>query len=586
MTLSFAQADRDAVAQGDHDAALVDDVVIADTATPVTTTNLPYLPPNHRAALEYIKRGWRIFPIFEMLAGDCSCPPGHPSREGGACKSPGKHPRTGRGHTEATTDSKQIDTWWALEPDSNVGIATGNGLIVLDIDPKNGGGESLKTLLAGAEPWQTPTVQTGSGGLHFYFRNQGEFRNKAGFHKLPGIDVRGDGGYVVAPPSNHESGNHYEWIVGPDSAMTAWPWPDDDKQAQPIADPVDDMIPEGQRNAALASLAGTFRRRGMDADEIEAALSVVNERRCNPPLPASEISAIAKSVSRYQPEQRFTETRNARREFPTNEPMSHRSTDFLNIEVKPPSWLIRGIWPEHAVGFVSGPPKSFKSFLTLELAYAIATGRPFLDQHEVESPKTVLLIQAESDFGSFKDRVRRCRDHYGDAPGLYIISNKPLYLDDDVDVDRLRAELRATQPDLVMFDPMASFHKSNENDTQSMQGFIRTIRELRDEFESSMLVVHHWSKTPPGEKMLRGGERMRGNSSLYGAAEAHIQMRRVSDDVNRSVVKVELKEWASPDEFTVQFDPDTSALQIVTTSGILFGTNEPSKPPYWQKDGD
>lgn len=198
----------------------------------------------------------------------------------------------------------------------------------------------------------------------------------------------------------------------------------------------------------------------------------------------------------------------------------------------------------------------------------------------------MLLIQAESDLGSFKDRVRRCRDHYGDAPSLFLISNKPLYLDDAVDVDRLRHELRAIQPDLVIFDPMASFHKSDENNTQAMQGLIRTFRDIRDEFDTSVLIVHHWTKTPPGEKMLRGGERMRGSSSLYGANEAHIMMRRVSDDVNRSNVRFELKEWSAPEEFTVQFDPDTSALQIVTTSGILFGAQAPSKAPYYQQDGD
>lgn len=133
-------------------------------------------------ALAYARRGWKVFPL----------------------KARGKTPLTTDGFQSATTDEAQIRAWWARWPDANVGIATGAGLVVLDFDQKSGGLETL----AGLELPPTLEVNTGGGGKHFYFR--GESRNRAGLK--PGMDVRGDGGYVVAPPSIHESGRPYTFV--------------------------------------------------------------------------------------------------------------------------------------------------------------------------------------------------------------------------------------------------------------------------------------------------------------------------------------------------------------------------------------
>ena len=161
------------------------------------------------AALVYARRGWPVVPCHTPAGSRTPCSCGHRD-----CGSPGKHPRTRRGLHVATTDELQVRLWWDRWPAANVGICTGtpSGLVVIDIDPDHGGEESLAALVRRRGPFFVGcrTVATGSGGRHFYFRHPGvPVRNDTGRRLGPGIDVRGDGGYVIAPPSVHVSGRRY-----------------------------------------------------------------------------------------------------------------------------------------------------------------------------------------------------------------------------------------------------------------------------------------------------------------------------------------------------------------------------------------
>lgn len=161
------------------------------------------------AALEYARRGWPVLPVFHVVDGICSCP--QPS-----CKSPGKHPMTPQGLKDATSDLNIVEAWWRLEPYANVAIRTGpeSGITVLDVDPRHDGNQSLVELCAeyGELP-STVEAHTGGGGRHFFFNSADfEVRNRNGLK--PGLDVRGKGGYVVAPPSFHVSGHPYRWRDG------------------------------------------------------------------------------------------------------------------------------------------------------------------------------------------------------------------------------------------------------------------------------------------------------------------------------------------------------------------------------------
>lgn len=246
-----------------------------------------------RAALYYAGRGWQVFPI-----------------------TPGKkEPPLCLWKADATTDQAIIKSWWQKTPDANVGIATGgrSGIVVLDVDPRHGGDESLLTLATehGKLP-DTVESMTGSGGRHIIFAHPGCEIGNTSNNPAQGLDIRGDGGYIVAPPSLHPNGKFYEWEPSCKPSQTELaPMPEwfiDLLKVRPSsngngkhAEPVGEKITEGGRNQTLTSLAGSMRRRGMSQDSILAALVTENDLKCSPPLDEDDIRKIAKSVSQYEP---------------------------------------------------------------------------------------------------------------------------------------------------------------------------------------------------------------------------------------------------------------------------------------------
>lgn len=156
------------------------------------------------AALAYARHGIPVLPVHSPAAdGSCSC-----RRPG--CERPGKHPRLAHGLTDASVDPRRIELWWNRWPAANVGLRTGIVMDVADVDSADGW-HGLRHLLGGAMP-AGPQVRTGGGGWHFWFRPLG-YGNRV--HLLPGVDWRGAGGYVVAPPSRHADRTTYYWVTGP-----------------------------------------------------------------------------------------------------------------------------------------------------------------------------------------------------------------------------------------------------------------------------------------------------------------------------------------------------------------------------------
>jgi hypothetical protein len=164
------------------------------------------------AALAYARHGIPVLPVHSPASdGGCSCGTVH-------CDRPGKHPRLRRGLTDASTDPRRIEMWWTRWPDANIGLRTGIVMDVADIDSA-AGWHSLRHVLGGTMP-DGPQVRTGRGGWHLWFRTTG-YGNRV--RLLPGVDWRGAGGYVVAPPSRHASGAAYTWIRRPGADLPGGP---------------------------------------------------------------------------------------------------------------------------------------------------------------------------------------------------------------------------------------------------------------------------------------------------------------------------------------------------------------------------
>lgn len=168
-----------------------------------------------QSALAYASFGWAVFPVHSIRDGKCTC--GRPT-----CTSPGKHPLTRHGHRDASTDPAVVAAWWKHNPWANIAIATGEvsgRLMVIDLDSKPDQGidgeETLRQLLKDVP--ETIEVLTGGGGRHIYFTYPDNVTLKSGTNEHgPGVDLRADGGYVLAPPSLHISGRRYEWEASSD----------------------------------------------------------------------------------------------------------------------------------------------------------------------------------------------------------------------------------------------------------------------------------------------------------------------------------------------------------------------------------
>lgn len=254
-------------------------------------------------ALGYAGRGWPVFPLHSVYDGRCSC--GRLQ-----CPNAGKHPRLQNGLKGATLDASTIERWWKRWPIANIGIRTGLGLMVLDVDVAKGGDDSLENLAEKGELGDTLTVQTGGGGYHWYFASDKPI--KCSVSKLaPGIDVRGEGGYVVAPPSTHVSGDQYVWEglidahLGDGIVNKCPPWLLALASSRPSRSDVDPYRAQAfiasTRNNALTSMAGTIRRRGAGHESILALLRAMNASKCRPPLDDTEVVRIARSVAKYEP---------------------------------------------------------------------------------------------------------------------------------------------------------------------------------------------------------------------------------------------------------------------------------------------
>ena len=276
-------------------------------------------------ARAYLAKGWVLVPLWWVRQdGVCACP------TAGECKSAGKHPHTQHGTRAPLRTGLDVDIYWSRHPDCNIGIATGaaSGLIVLDIDPGKGGWDSMRQLWKryGA-PGPTLVSVTGGGGRHVMFKHPGsQVKNAIGY--MPGIDIRGDGGLVVAPPSMHGSGRRYTWH--PDGhprdkkliEMPGWMHTFVEKAEQKrrnknagrtrrskgvdggerygrSLDP--DLVPtigEGERNDTLCSIAGRLIWENRNDDEVMAMVQRINNSRCKPPLPDKEVHRLVTHACR------------------------------------------------------------------------------------------------------------------------------------------------------------------------------------------------------------------------------------------------------------------------------------------------
>lgn len=244
------------------------------------------------SALRYLALGWSVIPV----------------------RTRDKRPAVRwKQYQSAVASEKEVRNWFRRQPDANIAVVTGriSSLVVLDVDPRHGGADSLAAMESThARLPHTIEAVTGSGGSHLYFRHPGfNMPNRARIK--PGIDLRGDGGCVVVPPSLHPSGKRYAWKrshrPGDTRAADMPAWLLELASAPPGSS---GHLPEhwrglvragansGERNNTVASFAGYLLHQGLDPQVALELLRCWNALHCRPPLPNKELERTVGSITK------------------------------------------------------------------------------------------------------------------------------------------------------------------------------------------------------------------------------------------------------------------------------------------------
>ena len=429
-------------------------------------------------------RGWRLFP----------------------CQPRDKTPLVRAWQHVATTDPVQLMAWHAQHPSCNWGLAcsSGSGVWVLDFDGEVGR-TSLRALIAQySQLPATLSAQTSNGG-HLYYRwpYSTYIHNSAG--KLgAGLDVRGDGGYVVVPPSVHPSGRLYEWSNATAPVADAPEWllklAASPTESSPPQVDNSERIPRGKGEPMKFDLAWKMFKAGCNEQEVfDAALA--RDKRCEH---QEGEAVIRRRVADWQ--KRF-----AGGDSPVTGPRRAEIVTLADVVPREVEWLWRPYLPVGMLAMLSGDPGAGKTFLALAVAAALTKGNvPYL--RDTCMPLDVLYLSVENDPACV---VRPRFDAMGGDPTrLHLIRGSVIGDGNSAehgaiwltDVSTLADALGKTHARLLIVDPIQSYlgaevdaHRANET-----RPVLDGLARLAEEHGCCVLLLRHLTKAQVGRAIHRG----------------------------------------------------------------------------------
>lgn len=554
-------------------------------------------PTPLEAALVYAARGWRVFPL-------------QPNSKIPFAKTRGVH--------DATTDEATIRAWWARWPKANVAIAGGNGLVILDEDTYKGGDAGALLLPI------TLTAHTARGGYHRYFAYEGQLGNAVEGKLLPGVGFRGDGYYVVAPPSTF-TGNPYTWEdeaqpvarlperiatmireqrttysdgnvsprEGDETAVGDMPLardPHDWSDANVWVDRAVARVRQGfGRNdtglwlaqqlhwndcgdleGAMMAYQATVEWSGEHAYTEREALATLAQVVRNPRRePAGRSSRVGTKPDSTGSSPRLTyvgpapaqdgagsQRRQGNLDDDSGQERASRFTllrDGDLIDTPPPEWLVSGVVTAGELAVVYGAYASGKSFLVLDLARSIASGRAW-NGHKVKQGSVVYMTgEGKRALGK---RIRAWNAYHLGAQKLaedlpfYSIPTVPhLLRGDDVEMLKRTLDGIGEPPVAIVIDTLSrALVGGDENSQKDMGLAVHHADYLRAAFEASVILVHHTGKEQEGRRQAS----MRGSTVLPGAADSSLNVSMFGRTVTVAGEKQKDGEKLAPIEFELR----------------------------------
>lgn len=490
---------------------------------------------NKEWALYYAGLGLAVLPLKS---------PGMPGQ-----KKPGKEPLTAHGVLDATTDRETIIGWWDRYPDANIGIATGSksgGLVVIDLDVDEDRGingyEVLKEWQQEhgklPETWQSIT---GRGGYHIFYKDAARNSNRAALYE--GVDIRGENGYIVAPPSVHENGRWYEWEQGPGDLEIAQvngrvaefmlgPLPE--QKTQGFQEP--EVIPEGERVSTLIRLIGSQRAKGLSTEAIRAAVQAENRKRCSPPLTDQELEKeVFPALKRdWRTEKHYASALDkGKTRTISTEKLDPQLVDMDTAQEEEPEWLVQGYVPKYQITAMVGDGGSGKTTAWCKLVADISSGkRPFLlgapgglDLKEYE-PQKVLFFSAEDSYRYVLRRKLRLN-------GANLKNIKTMDISDERFKhikfnDPFLEQLIAThRPALVVFDPIQAFIPENikMGERNAMRSCTEPLIGYGEKYGCTFLLIVHTNKLAN----VWGRKRMADSSDLWDISRSVLMMGETNE---------------------------------------------------------
>lgn len=519
-------------------------------------------------ALEFLQLGYPIFPV-------CSPAMGQHRHRNAACSSPGKRPLIAwEPYQTRLPTINDVREWWSRWPQANIGMPTGklSGIVVLDADS----GDAKKLAMSEGGLDRTPAVFTGKpGGMHFWLAHPGEEVSNFA-RKRPGLDFRGDGGYVLVPPSLHASGARYRWVEAT-VGLTAAPVPpwllallrgQTDAQDDPRSGDGFDLetavtgVPEGGRDDAMWRLACKLRNDGLPRQYAEVIVRQA-ARACVPAFDdATALEKVERAWRTYQPEPTFTVggsfTAASSESAPVGGEYGIQSlSDLLAMQVESEPCLVEGLLWANRASWVFSDPNTGKTLLLLAMLLHVAAGRPFCGQPVKQGP--VLVIEEDSPLSVAAEYVEMLADIYEfDLAALpfWINRSQGLRLVDAAGVQLAVDAINACpeRPVAVLFDACERLVPSDRFTTKELDPLTRLFQWCLGE-RITPVMIDHTNKDRP----KKGEGPLKPMDKLYGArAKSAISdvMLYVSGSLREGGAQCSIVKFRGefPPSFSVTFD--------------------------------
>lgn len=447
------------------------------------------------------------------------------------------------GFKNATTQASYITDWWTKKPQANIGIACGQqsgGLCVIDIDVAHAdegidGRESLREWEEehGKLP-ETVTAVTGSGGMHLYYRVHKQVSPKVGL--LPGIDIRCDGSYVVAPGSIHENGNPYFWDLSPDDYEIAeaddvvWELLNTKNESAEGEGfkAATETVPEGQRTNYLFRLTASLQSKGLGDEAIKAAVRAENEMKCRPPLTESELNKeVFPALKKYNKGENYDM-------FPVpggavkpkeDEEIVIKSAAQLQAEELPPIPFFVDNLVAQGTTIIVAKSKMGKSWFALQMACAVAEGKQFLGRFNTHRCG-VLYLDLECNDQLMQSRLNIVMDGRKAPDNLYITHKFPAL---DKGFAKKIDETLSKYKDigLIIIDVLKKIKPSKKNGKDSDYDVdyenLGTLNEIAQTHKVAVLILHHSRKMVDPDDPFSNAL---GSTALQGSTDTMIALSR------------------------------------------------------------